>query len=106
MVGTCRAEGSKASGIVAAPPFALNCQAPAGLFVSSHSLLNRFSKKLLLHFVGVCDQMTSGPPVIASGPLPVPNLLFQPKPCCSIGAVSGSGPSSVGSPTPCVLPKV
>src|SRR5215831_20050961 len=70
MVGTCRCDGSKASGIVAAPPFALNCQAPAGLFVSSHSLLNRFAKKWLLHFVGVWDQMTSGPPVIASAPLP------------------------------------
>src|SRR5215471_21771815 len=106
MVGTCRAEGSKASGIVATPPFALNCQAPAGLFVSSHSLLNRFSKKWLLHCVGVWDQMTSGPPVIASGPLPVPNLLFQPRPCSSIGAPSGAGPTSDGSPAPWVLPKV
>src|SRR5215467_4839937 len=106
MVGTCRVDGSKASGIVAAPPFAMNCQAPAGLLVSSHSLLNRLSKKWLLHFVGVCDQMTSGPPVIASAPLPVRNRLFQPKPCCSIGAASGSGPSSVGSPAPWVLPKV
>src|SRR5215469_11837013 len=106
MVGRCRFDGSKASGIVAAASFATNCQAPAGLFVSSHSLLNRFAKKLLLHFVGVWDQMTSGPPVSVSGPLPVPNRLFQPNPCCSIGAASGSGPSSVGSPAPCVLPKV
>ncbi len=106
MVGTCRFDGSKASGIVAVAPFALNCQAPAGLLVSSHSLLNRFSKKWLLHFVGVWDQMTSGPPVIASAPLPVPNLLFQPRPCCSIGAASGSGPTSDGSPAPWVLPKV
>src|SRR5499427_562358 len=106
MVGTCRCDGSKASGTVATPPFALNCQAPAGLFVSSHSLLNRLSKKWLLHFVGVCDQMTSGPPVIASSPLPVPNLLFQPRPCSSIGAASGAGPTSVGSPAPWVLPKV
>src|SRR6516164_11475323 len=106
MVGTCRFDGSKASGIVAVVPLALNCQAPAGLFVSSHSLLNRFSKKRLLHFVGVWDQMTSGPPVIASGPLPVPNLLFQPRPCSSIGAASGSGPSSDGSPAPWVFPKV
>src|SRR6516162_7284618 len=106
MVGTRRFDGSNGSGIVAFAPFAFHCQAPAGLFVSSHSFLNRLSKKWLLHLVGVWDQMTSGPPVIASGPLPVPNRLFQPKPCCSIGAASGSGPSSVGSPAPCVLPKV
>src|SRR5215831_2240695 len=106
MVGTCRVDGPKASGIVAVTPFALNCQAPAGLFVSSHSLLNRLSKKWLLHFVGVWDQMTSGPPVIASGPLPVPNRLFQPSPCSSIGAASGAGPTSDASPAPWVLPKV
>src|SRR5580704_17854352 len=106
MVGTCFFDLSWASGIVATALFAFHCCAPAGLFVNSHSLLNRLSKKWLLHFVGVWDQMTSGPPVIASGPLPVPNLLFQPKPCCSIGAASGSGPSSDGSPAPWVLPKV
>src|SRR5215470_20283475 len=106
IVGTCRFDGSKASGIVAAAPFALNCQAPAGLFVSSHSLLNRFSKKWLLHCVGVCDQVTSGPPVIVSPPLPVPNLLFQPRPCSSMPAPSGTGPTSAGLPAPCVLPKV
>src|SRR5215470_3662390 len=106
MVGTRRFDGSNGSGIVAFAPFAFHCQAPAGLFVSSHSLLNRLSKKWLLHFVGVCDQTTSGPPVIASGPLPVPNLLVQPRPCSSIGAASGAGPTSDGSPAPWVLPKV
>src|SRR5262252_4845998 len=106
IVGTCRFDGSKASGTVAVLPFALNCQAPAGLFVSSHSCSNRFSKKWLLHFVGVCDQMTSGPPVIASAPVPVPNLLLQPRPCSSIGAASGAVPTSDGSPAPWVLPKV
>src|ERR1700730_7067043 len=106
MVGTCRFDASYGSGIVAAPPFALNCQAPAGLFVSSHSLLNRFSKKWLLHFVGVGDQMTSRPLVIASPPLPVPNLLFQPRPCSSMLAPSGSGPTRAASPAPWVLPKV
>src|SRR5215467_4392175 len=100
MVGTCRFDGSKASGIVAAAPFALNWLAPAGLFSNSHSYLNRFSKKLLLHFVGVVLQVTSGPPVIASLPLPVPNLLFQPKPCSSIRAASGSAPTSAASPAP------
>src|SRR5215472_10006018 len=96
MVGTCRFDGSKASGIVVAPPFALNCQAPAGLLVSSHSLLNRLTKKWLLHFVGVWDQTTSGPRVIASGPLPVPNLLFQPRPGSSIGRLPAPDPPRRG----------
>src|SRR3974390_672526 len=106
MVGTCRFDGSKASGIVAAPPLAFHCCAPAGLLVSSHSLLNRFSKKWLLHFVGVCVQMTSSPLPIASPPFPVPNLLFHPRPCSSMPAASGSGPTSDTSPAPWVLPKV
>src|SRR5271169_454161 len=106
MVGPCFFDLSWASGIVAAPPFAFHCCAPAGLFVSSHSLLNRLSKKWLLHFVGVCVQVTSGPPVIASRPLPAPNLLFQPRPWSSMLAASGSGPTSEASPAPWVLPKV
>src|SRR6516165_4438714 len=106
MVGTCFFDLSWASGTVAAAPLAFHWYAPAGLFVSSHSLLNRLSKKWLLHLVGVWDQMTSGPPVIASAPLPVPNRLFQPRPCSSIGAASGSGPTKEGSPAPWVLPKV
>src|SRR5215472_9803805 len=100
MVGTCFFDLSKASGMVAAAPFAFHCCAPAGLFVSSHSLLNRFSKKWLLHVVGDCVQVTSGPPVIASAPLPVPYLLFQPRPWSSIAPLSGSAPTSDGSPAP------
>ena len=80
MVGTCFFDLSKGSGIVAAAPFAFHCCAPAGLLVSSHSLLNRLSKKWLLHLVGVWDQVTSGPPVMVSAPMPVPCLLFQPRP--------------------------
>src|SRR5215813_5988865 len=106
MVGTRRFDGSNGSGIVASAPFAFHCQAPAGLFVSSHSYLNRLSKKWLLHFVGVCDQMTSGPPVMASAPTPVPYLLFQPNPWSSTAPPSGSGPTRDGSPAPWVLPKV
>src|SRR5580704_3672546 len=106
MVGTCFFALSKASGIEASAPFAFHCCAPAGLLVSSHSYLNKLSKKWLLHLVGVCDQVTSGPPVIASAPTPVPNLLFQPRPCSSMAAPSGAGPSSDGSPAPWVLPKV
>ena len=80
MVGTCFFDVSKASGIVSEAPFAFHCFAPAGLLVSSHSFSNRFLKKRLLHFVGVCVQVTSGPPVMASQPMPVLNLLFQPRP--------------------------
>lgn len=36
---------------------------------------------MLLHFVGVVVQVTSRPLVIVSPPLPVPKLLFQPRPC-------------------------
>src|SRR6516164_9124076 len=43
---------------------------------------------------------------MASAPKPEPNLLFQPRPCSSIKAPSGSGPISDGSPAPCVLPNV
>src|ERR1700757_5027459 len=106
MVGTCFFDLSNGSGIVAAPFFAFHCGTPAGLWVSSHSFSNRFLKKLLLHLVGVCVQVTSGPPVMASAPTPVPCLLFQPRPWSSIAAPSGSGPSSDGSPAPWVLPKV
>src|SRR3954449_9939410 len=100
MVGTCFFDLSWASGMVAAAPFAFHCCAPAGLLVSSHSLLNRFSKKWLLHLVGVCDQITSGPPVMVSAPWPVPCLLFQPSPWSSMAPISGSGPTSDGSPAP------
>src|ERR1700745_148513 len=106
MVGTRFFDLSKASGIVGSPPSACHCHAPAGLLVSSHSYLNRFSKKRLLHLVGVCDQVTSGPPVMASQPTPVLYLLFQPRPWSSIAAPSGSGPISEGSPAPWVLPKL
>src|SRR6185295_17701442 len=83
IIGTCFFDGSNASGMVAPAFFAFHCFAPAGLFVSSHSFSNRFLKKRLLHFVGVCVQVTSGPPVIASAPKPVPCLLFQPRPWSS-----------------------
>src|SRR6201986_1501374 len=100
MVGTCFFDLSKASGIDSAAPFAFHCFAPAGLLVSSHSFSNRFLKKLLLHLVGVCDQFTSGPRVMASAPMPVPCLLFHPRPWSSIAPPSGSGPISEGSPAP------
>src|SRR6266545_2778615 len=102
MVGTCFFDLSYASGIVASAPFAFHCFAPAGLVVSSHSFSNRFLKNRLLHLVGVCVQVTSGPPVMASAPIPVPNLLFHPRPWPSRAPLSGSGPTSDGSPAPWV----
>src|SRR5262252_4351633 len=104
MVGTCFLDLSNASGMLACASFAFHCFAPAGLFVSSHSFSNKFLKKRLLHFVGVCVQVTSGPPVMASAPTPVPCLLIQPRPWFSMAAPSGSGPCSDGSPAPWVLP--
>src|SRR5260370_2407154 len=105
MVGTCFFDVSKASGIEASAPFAFHCFAPAGLFVSSHSFSNRFLKNRLLHFVGVCVQVTSGPPVMASAPTPVPCLLFHPRPCSSRAPLSASAPTTDPSPAPCVLPR-
>src|SRR5512136_3380306 len=95
MDGARRFDGSCASGTVPAPapPLGFHWCAPAGLFVSSHSKPNRFSKKLLLHFVGVVLQVTSRPLVIVSPPLPLPKVLFQPRPCSSRPAASGSGPT-------------
>src|SRR5215469_15662285 len=106
MVGRRFFDLSKGSGVVGSAPFACHCHAPAGLFVSSHSYLNRFSKKLLLHLVGVVVQITSRPLPIASPALPVLNLLFQPRPCSSMLAASGSAPTLSAGPAPCVLPKV
>src|SRR3954463_9271674 len=102
MEGAIRFEASCACGTVPAPaPFlGRHCWAPAGLLVSSHSKPNRFSKKLLLHFVGVVVQVTSRPLVIASPAIPVAYLLDQPRPCASTSPPSGSGPTSVASPAP------
>ena len=55
---------------------------------------------------GVGVQVPSRPLVIASPPTPVPKLFFQPRPCCSIGAASGSGPTLLSGPAPWVLPNV
>src|SRR5882724_3133589 len=91
IVGRRFFDESCASGIIASAPFATHWCAPAGLFVSSHSKANRFSKKLLLHLVGVVVQVTSRPLVIVSPPLPVAKLFFHPKPCSSRPDPSGSG---------------
>src|SRR6476659_2920983 len=97
-------ELSCASGTSASASFATHCFAPAGLSSSSHSFSNRFVKKPAPHVVGVLVQVTSRPLVMASLPLPEPYVLFQPRPCCSRGAPSGSGPTLSAGPAPCVLP--
>ena len=56
--------------------------------------------------IGVGVHAPSMPLVVVSTPLPVPKLFFQPRPICSMGAPSGSGPTSAGSPAPWALPKV
>ncbi len=109
IVGWCVTSGLWASGTVPSPPpsFGFHWLAPAGLLTSSHSWPKRMSKNELSHFVGVFVQAPSRPLVIASSPAPVPFELLQPRPCCSSGAASGSGPTYLsGSAAPCVLPKV
>src|SRR5690606_22294973 len=106
MVGLCFLFLSNASGIIASAFFATHWCAPAGLLVSSHSNPKRFSKKLLLHWVGVLVQVTSSPLVIASFPFPEPKLLSHPKPCASMPAASGSLPTCVDGAAPWVFPNV
>jgi hypothetical protein len=36
------------------------------------------------------------PLLVVSPPLPLPKAFFQPRPICSMGAASGSGPTSFG----------
>ena len=95
IIGACRFDGSWASGTVpcASGSVGVHCWAPAGLVVSSQSYLKRLSRKPLSHFVGSLVQAPSRPLVIVSTPLPVPKLFFQPKPWCSTGQPSGSGPT-------------
>src|SRR5580658_9860022 len=102
IAGSRRFDGSCASGTVPAPllPFGFHWCAPPGLLVSSHSYLNKCSKKLLLHFVGVLLHVTSRPLVIASPAIPLAYALDQPKPCSSIGEPSGSLPKCAPGPAP------
>ncbi len=90
----------------AAGSLGVHCCAPAGLVVNSQSYANRLSRYPLSHFVGSVVHAPSRPLVIASAPLPLPQELRQPRPCCSSGAASGSGPTYSGSTAPWHLPKV
>ena len=57
--------------------------------------------------MGVVVHAPSNPLEIVCSPFPDPKLFFQPRPCSSIAAAAGSGPTySFGSAAPCVLPKV
>src|SRR5687768_18592261 len=102
-MGACRFFGSWASGTVpwASGFLGFHCFAPAGLVVSSHSNLKRFSRNPLSHFVGLLVQAPSRPLVIVWAPLPLPCLFFQPIPWSSIGLASGSGPTFVPGAAPC-----
>ncbi len=108
IVGGRVSEPSSGSGKVFAPAPSLACHwfAPDGLFTSSQSNSKRFSKNLLLHWVGVWVQVTSRPDVMVSRPLPEPCRLFQPRPWACTGQPSGSVPTRSGSPAPWVLPKL
>ncbi len=106
IVGLCFLPGMCASGMISGAFLATHCLAPAGDLVSSHSYLNRCSKKSLLQRAGVVVQVTSRPLETVSLPCPLPKLLTQPRPCASIGAPSGSGPLCDSGAAPCALPKV
>src|SRR5687768_1823128 len=94
IMGACRFDGSWASGTVpcASGFLGVHWKAPAGLLVNSQSKLNRLFRNPLPHFVGVFDHAPSRPLVMVSPPLPLPKAFFQPQPCISRGAASGSGP--------------
>src|SRR5512132_4562338 len=98
-MGACRFDGSCASATVslASGFFGVHCFAPAGLVVSSHSYLYRFSRNPLSHLVGSLVHAPSRPLVIVWAPLPLPYLFFQPRPCSSRGAASGSGPTGLSA---------
>jgi hypothetical protein len=55
-------------------------------------------KVVVVPLGGVVVQAPSRPLVIVSGPLPLPKLFFQPRPCSSMGAPSGSGPTCAAGP--------
>ena len=82
------------------------CQAPAGLFLSSHSYLKSMSKYPLSNFVGSVVHAPSIPDVTVSLPTPLEVLFIQPRPCSLIAAPSGSASRLSALPLPCVLPMV
>src|SRR5437899_1004864 len=72
IVGLWNLPGTCASGMISGASLATHCLAPAGDSVGSHSKLNRFSRKLLLHAVGVLDHVASRPLEMQSLPWPLP----------------------------------
>src|SRR5260370_9120019 len=93
-MGACRFEGSCASGTVplASGFFGVHCFAPAGLVVTSHSYLYRFSRNPLSHFVGLLVPAPPRPLLIPCVPLPLPSFLLQPMPSSSTRPALGSAP--------------
>jgi hypothetical protein len=109
MIGACRTPSTWASGTVlaACPPFGIHWMAPPGLRVCSHSKANRFVRYIIVHCVGAAVQAPSRPLVTVSSALPLPHLLRQPRPCASMAAAVGSGPTqSDGLCAPWTFPKV
>ena len=98
IIGACRFDGSCASGTVpcASGFFGVHWNAPAGLLVSSQSYLNRLSRKLLLHFVGVLDHAPSSPLVMVSLPLPLPKRVLPAEALLIEGRGLGLGPDVLG----------
>ena len=70
-----------------------------GRFCSAEGLENVVPLQTLperrkdLRLLGVAVQAPSSPLVIVSSALPLPHLFFQPRPCSSIAAAAGSGPT-------------
>ena len=109
IVGACDFDGSWASGTVPAPApsFGFHCFAPAGLVTAPTRSRRGCRRSCCSNVTGVVVQAPSRPLVIVSPPLPVPKLFFQPRPCSSMGAPSGSRPTYwLGSAAPWVLPNV
>mmetsp|Transcript_7768 Transcript_7768/g.8879 ORF Transcript_7768/g.8879 Transcript_7768/m.8879 type:complete len:242 (-) Transcript_7768:581-1306(-) len=109
MTGACFLLGLCASGtrLAAAGSVGIHSWAPAGLLTSLNSYLNRFSKNPWSHWAGLLVHAPSRPLVMVCSPLPLPKLFFQPKPCSSMGAASGAGPTCAsGSAAPWPFPNV
>ena len=102
MIGLCLLEGSAKSTGLSSSLILIGSHwlAPAGLFFNSHSYSRSNLKYELSHLSGLVVQAPSIPLVTCSTPNPPPSALFQPKPCCSTPAASGSAPNFAASPLP------
>ena len=80
---------------------------PPGSSSIPQSCACRFSKNSLSHLTGLLVHAPSSPLVIESPPLPLPWLLFQPKPLLLYpGPPPVRGPTWSSGAAPCALPNV